>query len=205
MSGAHVRLQKLENGPLDEGLKSALDMHESYTGPILVEPEFPGTEIATFFNRYPTFSDTNNLSMVTFVHCGKFNVVVPGDLEAAGWRELLKNVAFRERLKRTNVFIASHHGRENGYCREVFGYCSPELVVISDSDKQYESQEHCYDEHASGVLFPNGVTRKVLTTRRDGHVSFYVNAAGATVRTTSTTPVIRRNLFQPLQPPFRAY
>ena len=79
MSGAHVRLQKLENGPLDEGLKSALDMHESYTGPILAEPEFPGTEIATFFNRYPTFSDTNNLSMVTFVHCGKFNVVVPGD------------------------------------------------------------------------------------------------------------------------------
>lgn len=39
---------------------------------------------------------------------------------------MLKNADFRQRLAEVNVFVASHHGRENGYCEEVFQYCKPE-------------------------------------------------------------------------------
>lgn len=200
MTASDLRRQKLQGGPLDAGLDAALNMHESYTGPIVVESTFPGTEIATFFNKYPTFSDTNNLSLVTFVHCGKLSVVIPGDLEAPGWKELLKDSNFRTHLSKTNVFIASHHGRENGYCPEVFYYCSPQLVVISDSEKQYDTQEHNYDSHATGVTFPTGVTRKVLTTRCDGHISFHVDSNSAKVSTSSIPPTIRTLPLLPVPP-----
>ncbi len=192
MSAADLQTDKLKGGPLANGLRSAIEMHGSYTSPVLVPPTYPGVEFVTFHIPYPVVQDTNNLSLVTFVHCGKFHVVIPGDLEVAGWKELLKQPSFREHLARTNVFIASHHGRENGYCPEVFQYCSPELVIISDTVKQYESQEHNYHDHASGVTFPNGTTRKVLTTRCDGHISFHVDPAQAKVQFSTTTPVIRR-------------
>jgi beta-lactamase superfamily II metal-dependent hydrolase len=192
MSATDLLREKLKGGPLANGLQSDIEMHGLYTGPILVPPSFPGVECATFHIPYPILQDTNNLSLVTFVHYGKLHIVIPGDLEVAGWKELLKQPAFREHLARTNVFIASHHGRENGYCADVFQYCFPELVIISDTVKQYESQEHNYHAHASGVAFPNGTARKVLTTRSDGHVSFYVDSVQARVQTSATAPVIRR-------------
>ena len=76
-------------------------------------------------------------------------------------------------------FIASHHGRENGYCADVFNYCSPEIVVISDQEKRYGTQEHnLYARHVRGqginfgsVLAPK--YRKVLTTRNDGSIRIY--------------------------------
>jgi beta-lactamase superfamily II metal-dependent hydrolase len=200
MPAVQIRQQKLQSGPLDAGLASAIQVHEAYTAPVVAPPNFPGIETSVYCNRYPLFSDTNNLSMVTFLHSNGFHAVVPGDLEAAGWRELLKDEAFRSHLRRTNVFIASHHGRENGYCPEVFNFCSPEIVIISDSEKQYDSQEHNYDQHATGVRFGSGITRKVLTTRRDGHVSFYGDAASTTVQTSRTLPVIR--WAAPLPSPF---
>jgi beta-lactamase superfamily II metal-dependent hydrolase len=42
-----------------------------------------------------------------------------GDLEKAGLAELLKNPDFRQALQATNVYIASHHGRESGCSEEV--------------------------------------------------------------------------------------
>ena len=106
--------------------------------------------------------------MVTFIHGPRFDVVIPGDLEVAGWRKLLENEAFKSHLGRTGIFIASHHGRESGYCPEVFDYCKPEVVVFSDSSIKYATQEmaNTYDRHATGTTF-NGTPRNVLSTRND--------------------------------------
>jgi hypothetical protein len=54
------------------------------------------------------------------------------DIEREGWLEMLKLPSFQQCLREVNVFVASHHGRENGYCEEVFQYCTPDIVVISD-------------------------------------------------------------------------
>ena len=67
-----------------------------------------------------------------------------------------------------NVFVASHHGRESGYLPEVFEFCSPELVIISDRNIIYRTQEHIYAQHARGVRWPDGTVRRVVTTRNDG-------------------------------------
>jgi beta-lactamase superfamily II metal-dependent hydrolase len=146
--------------------------------PLLVElrggdpyPELPQTEIVSYWNRYPYFVDLNNLSLVTFLHYGDIHAVFPGDLELSGWQSLLQLPGFRFHLARVNVFIASHHGRENGFCEEVFDFCTPELVVISDGRVRYASQEMTdrYARRSHGVYFDSGL-RRVLTTRCDGTI-----------------------------------
>jgi len=143
-------------------------------------PIYPnyGMEIAYFHHSPTTFQDTNNLSVVTFVAYNGVGVMFPGDLETAGWREFLKNQAFVNCLRRTNILIASHHGREGGYCKEIFNYCAPNAVIISDKPIQHETQNHnLYEQHSSGINF-SGVLRKVLTTRNDGKITIDFPATG---------------------------
>lgn len=142
-----------------------------------------------FWNRYDAdFKDTNNLSLVAFVHFGPFTILFGGDLERAGWRQLLKNPLFRAKLTSVNVYVASHHGRENGCCSEVFDICRPDLVIFSDGRKQYGTQEmrDWYASRTTGIpdhtkpvgLFGICPVRKVMTTRRDGTITIDVTPAG---------------------------
>lgn len=189
MASHLIRGEKLKSGPLTNGLEHALYLTETYTEPVTVDPDFPGVAITTFNNVYPTFSDMNNLSLVTVVRMLGVGIIIPGDLERAGWLKLLEQQAFRDELRQVNIFIASHHGRENGYCKEVFDHCSPHIVIISDTAKQYESQEHCYDSHASGVPWSNGSRRFVLTTRSDGHITITATGSGGfTIQTGASYP-----------------
>jgi len=71
-------------------------------------------------------------------------------------------------LAKVKIFVASHHGRESGYCPEVFDLCAPEIVIISDEGIQYETQEHAYGDHAKGIRWNGTDIRRVLTTRKDG-------------------------------------
>lgn len=134
----------------------------------------PWIMVSLYRNLYPVFRDTNNLSVVAFIHDFENGVsfLLPGDLETAGWESLLDWSTFRSELARVSVLVASHHGRVNGYCRRLFDYCSPQLIVISDGSMQYQSQALDYSVHATGVQFSTG-TRRVLTTRRDGNITFF--------------------------------
>ena len=170
-------LLTLKEPPYGDGLLAMLGLNATYNQPVPVaapsafgSPQ-PSVTTSFYCNRYPTFTDTNNLSVVTFIQGPTYKLVMSGDLEVAGWKELLKNPAFRAELAMVRVFVASHHGRQNGYCEEVFDYCQPDVVIISDEPMQYDSQEHCYEKHAKGIKWNGGPqVRKVLTTRNDGHL-----------------------------------
>lgn len=144
----------------------------------------------TYWNTYGygvgQFTDANNLSVVTFVHFQGFCILFPGDLEEAGWQQLLKNPNFREDLKKVTVLVASHHGRRNGFCADVFNYCAPRATIISDAGKQHATQEtvHLYSYRTVGYQHPDGSTRKVLTTRTDGAITIDVNFSGMGTVTT---------------------
>jgi len=171
---AQLRQLKLQTGPITPAMSALLAMLNEYTGTITHPPSFPGVSYESFWCNYPRdFRDTNNLSLVTFLETPRYNFVIPGDVEKPAWKKLLQNNAFRKRLSRTDVFVASHHGRTSGYCREVFDLCHPDVVVFSDGPQQYATQEETdtYAQHASGVKF-NGRTRYVLTTRNDGSISW---------------------------------
>lgn len=164
-------LEKLKRlkGPIAPGMRSLLEMIRTFTGgaPTI---DWGGATFTFFWNPYPVFKETNDLSLVTFLDHNDVHMVFPGDLEKAGWRVLLQSPDFRTALARVKLFVASHHGRENGYCPEVFDVCKPQLVLVSDEPVKYDTQDVDYTQHASGMRFTDGM-RYVLTTRADGMIT----------------------------------
>lgn len=160
-----------------------------------------GVQWNAFWNHYGIdFTDTNNLSLAVFIRFGGFTILFGGDLERAGWRKLLQIPDFRALLPSTNIYVASHHGRENGCCDEVFELCQPELVIFSDGRKQYETQEThgWYANRARGIpdfSKPAGLLgqplRRVMTTRRDGTIRINIGDDGRYLVTPSRqTPAL---------------
>tara|TARA_R110000868_G_scaffold122877_2_gene325779 strand:- start:13013 stop:13816 length:804 start_codon:yes stop_codon:yes gene_type:complete len=174
VSSANIRELKSEDGMgvgIDR-LVRAID--RTFTGdgssPM---PTFLGLERKLFCTSYPKFTDENNLSLAVLLRCHGIGVLFMGDLECAGTLELLKREDFRQALRETHVLVAPHHGRESGCCEEMFEFCSPYYVVISDKGYMHSTQETVpfYRSKAKGGPF-RGETRHVLTTRRDEKINF---------------------------------
>jgi len=142
-------------------------------------PLIPGVSLTWTWNPYPYFDDENNLSLIATLDIHGFRFMFPGDMEGRGWNNILATCPqFGQILSGVNVLIASHHGRDNGICEDIFDLygCQPNLVVISDDYKQYETQEttNYYASKARGI---DGYRsrlgmRYVLTTRSDGEIRF---------------------------------
>ena len=107
------------------------------------EPDFMPVQIRWYYGFYipGAPNTTNDLSLVVVAQFGVFKIVFAGDLEVAGWRRLLGLPSFRQDLMGTSVFVASHHGRESGRCTELFDLFRPQLVIISDDERQFDSQD----------------------------------------------------------------
>lgn len=189
-----LRQIKEKSGPITDDMETLLNMHQSYRRPV-EEPfdkHMGGITRRCFFNSHKTFSDTNNLSLVTFIKFGPFKILFPGDLEESGWLSLLDQAAFRQELRGTTILVASHHGRDSGYCREIFESFRPHAVVMSDKaiahDTQKTAQKYREITYGNGIYVPGDRRpRAVLTTRNDGHITFIVNANGSFNVQTGTT------------------
>lgn len=183
-----LRLIKEASGELTEDIERYLDLHAGYVYPVDApfDQSMGGITTKTFYNNYPRFDDTNNLSLAVFFKFGAFKILFPGDMEKDGWLALLEQPAFRAELIDTTVLVASHHGRENGYCAELFNYCHPRVVVMSDKAIVHDTQRMTQTYRQRVIEYwPNGIQvastgkqRHVLTTRRDGWIQFNVNDRG---------------------------
>jgi beta-lactamase superfamily II metal-dependent hydrolase len=179
---------KQEHG-MDVGVQSAHSIINSF-GPGAIGPlPYLGSVSAwAYWNRYAwDFTDTNNLSLAVFVRYGAFTILFAGDLETAGWRNLLRSPYFRADLATVNMLVASHHGRANGRCEEVFNFCRPDTVAFSDDRRQFDSQDTdaWYRARTKGIVdltsyrpFVGYGKRHVLTTRRDGSMRINVTYDG---------------------------
>ena len=167
-----IRREKQQCGIITAAMATAIDMHETWIHPVTIQPNYGGVKVTRFHIDYPTFTDTNNLSVVTFLEYERCGIVIPGDLEREGWEELLKQPAFCQCLRETTIFIASHHGRNAGYSEQVFDHCQPHIILLSDKNIMHDTQEHDYTKHARGIDW-YGRTRRVLTTRSDGHIRIH--------------------------------
>lgn len=171
------RLKIRQSGVISPAMESMLEMCNKYTASVTEPPEFPGVSHKIFHNNHPfgNGDDTNNISLMTFLTANNTTILLPGDIEREGWLALLSDQDFAGRLASVDIFIASHHGRENGYCREVFAdhNCRPDVIVFSDSNIKYATQEmaNTYAGWANGIPF-NGQDRSVLTTRNDGSLTW---------------------------------
>lgn len=182
-TGDEMRRIKLVSGPLTRDASWYVKACGDFTGGLLDAPfdqSMGGITYRPFWNSYAQFQDTNNLSLALFIKYRHFKMLFPGDLEKPGWRALLQRQDFRAELAGTNVLMASHHGRESGYCEDIFEYFTPDCVVISDKPIVHATQEIVPDYRRA--IRENGVRvrttmkdRHVLTTRRDGWIQFDVD------------------------------
>lgn len=183
-----MRIIKEAGGKLTVDIARYLNIHASYVYPVDTpfDGNMGGITVTTFWNSTPRFYDTNNLSLVVFFKFGAFKILFPGDLEEAGWLALLEQPEFRTELIDTTVLVASHHGRESGYCEALFDYCHPRAIVMSDKAIVHDTQgmtetyrQRVNHHWPNGVLVATtGKQRRVLTTRRDGWIQFNVNDLG---------------------------
>lgn len=184
-TGEQMRQIKLMSGPLTDDAKWYVNALGDFTDRVgsPFNSSMGGITYTAFYNSYGSgvwqFKDTNNLSFAVFIKYNSFKMLFPGDLEKAGWTALLQRADFRAELAGTDVLMASHHGRESGYCEEIFRYFTPSCVVISDKSVVHATQQMVPDYRQ--VIRPSGVKvrttmkdRHVLTTRRDGWIQFDV-------------------------------
>jgi beta-lactamase superfamily II metal-dependent hydrolase len=147
-----------------------------------------GIRWQAFYNRFGLdFEETNKLSLAVFVSFGNFTMLFGGDMEEPAWNKLMMLPAFRSRLSEVNVYVASHHGRQNGQSDRLLALMYPDIVVVSDGPKVHATQETVgwYSRRTHGIpdldniAFGNpSAKRSVLTTRRDGTIRINVASNG---------------------------
>lgn len=174
------------SGPLSRDATWYVNACGSYDQPVSepFDSHMGGITASYFFNPYPQFVNTNDLSLVVFIQYAGFKIFFPGDLEGAGWRALLADPMFCAELATTNILVASHHGRRSGFCEDAFSYFTPDAVVISDKPIVHETQRTGPDYRrvvrGDGVIVRTTMKRRrVLTTRRDGWITFTVDGNGS--------------------------
>jgi beta-lactamase superfamily II metal-dependent hydrolase len=159
-----------------------LEIDKRYNQPVTDDLHFQnpnnlgGVKIQTFIPYTSATSNINNHSVVTVLTYAGSKMIIPGDNEPSAWKELLKDSSFLAAISGTDIFVAPHHGRESGYCSELFDKISPKLVIVSDGRFTDTSFTNTYSQKASGwkVHKRNGgtsVQRNCITTRQDGVIS----------------------------------
>ena len=97
-----------------ERLAHAIDNVFTGSPRITPQPTFQGLDQReAFYNSYPAFGERTTSASALFLKCHGIGVMFTGDLEKAGFAELLKRQDFSDALRATHVYAADPtHGRE---------------------------------------------------------------------------------------------
>lgn len=167
-----------------------LSIHSRYSTPILKEnnPELPenngGVCFYTFKDTSTSRDNINNHCLVTVIDYLNCKILFPGDIEPAAWRLLLQRQDFISTIAGVDILIASHHGRNSGYCADIFQHFTPKLTVISDGRFVDTSATSRYSAVSSGWTIHHRDKSKVsekrncVTTRNDGHIDIEIGKNG---------------------------
>lgn len=139
----HLTEKEIRAGNKTEGeekrkIDKYLEIHRRYTTPtnpgekVQAPANNGGMTMRHFHPKRCATSNLNNHSIVTVLSYAGSKIIIPGDNENASWSELLENDEFVEAIKDTDIMIASHHGRESGFCEDLFEQIKPSLVIVSD-------------------------------------------------------------------------
>ena len=169
-------------------VKLYLALDNRYNAPVSgeLDPSNPlnygGVEINCFFQSESGTSNLNNYSAVAVIKYAGEKIIIPGDIEAAGWKVLLERDNFQQSIKDTTIFVASHHGRLAGFHSGVFDYFRPDVVIVSDGRFSDTSATNSYEHYAEGFSVKSrktkdAKTRYVLTTRNDGVIYIETNGS----------------------------
>ena len=80
--------------------------------------------------------DENKNCSVFMIHYDKYKILVTGDLDAEGEREMIRYYGDSGRL-RADVLKVGHHGSKTSTCEEFLKYVSPKIAVIQVGQNTY--------------------------------------------------------------------
>jgi hypothetical protein len=102
-----------------------------------------------------------------------------GDMEEAGWDELLTKPDFREAVRGVWFYFASHHGHSSGFSTKLYdamGKPVLNLISVRHNDESRDSR-YSADDFSSGWPL-SSETRKMLSTTCDGSIFIDVDQTG---------------------------
>lgn len=155
-----------------------LRIRARYSGPVPstenigIADDFGGVIFQSFQPWQCSRNNLNNHSLVTIISYAGSKIIIPGDNESASWNELLANPVFVQAINSADVLVAAHHGREAGYCEDLFNHIRPKLTIVSDGPGSETSATAKYSNKSSGWNVYSRSTgqasnRKCLTTASD--------------------------------------
>jgi beta-lactamase superfamily II metal-dependent hydrolase len=112
-------------------------------------------------NIQGTSDDENNNGIILAITTGKSKVVLTGDTEEEQW-----NATTLTPLAAASVFLASHHGREDGFSKRAMDIIKPQRIVISDGEPAETDATAKYAQIA-----PTSTTRNGSVVVRASHVA----------------------------------
>jgi beta-lactamase superfamily II metal-dependent hydrolase len=129
-------------------------------------------------------SALNNCSLVTVAsfpgtqYTPKF--VFGGDMEEAGWNELLNtNAAFRDAVRGTWYYFAAHHGHTSGFSTKLFDAMGKPFLNLVSVRHRDESRDSRYSADDFSYGWPvGGEQRKMMSTTCDGSIFFDIDPTG---------------------------
>lgn len=164
----------------NEKIDKYLEIHKRYNGSVDAGMDFQDPTavgnviIRTFIPTTATRTNINNHSVVVVASYAGSKILLPGDNEPVSWRELLGRKDFLDAISGTDILVAPHHGRDSGFCSDLFQHITPKLVLISDGRFCDTSATSRYSNQATGwPVHKRGggrEDRKCVTTRKDGTI-----------------------------------
>lgn len=129
-------------------------------------------------------SAMNNCSLVTVAsfagtkYTPKF--LFGGDMEEAGWNELLAtSPAFRDAVRGIWFYFPSHHGHSSGFSTELYDAMGKPVLNLISVRHNDESRDNRYSEDEFSSGWPLGSEeRKMLSTTHDGSIFIDVDSEG---------------------------
>jgi len=128
-------------------------VHEGWHSPIGDDRIDYIAPLKKLLKDYP--KDVNNNSLVLKISCRGHNIIIPGDMETAGWSYISD-----QEISDCTLLLASHHGNKSGYHPEKTSAKDPVFIVISTGKKTEHDADDRYRSHA----------RKKLYTTRKGKI-----------------------------------
>ena len=110
------------------------------------------------------YGDSNGMSLVFYITYGKFSLMLTGDLEEEGEKEILKNYP----VKKCRVLKAGHHGSRTSTTEAWLEAVRPELTLIScGADNSYGHP------HRETLERLRGAGSRVCLTKRQGAITLH--------------------------------
>lgn len=174
-----------ENKEEYENLDNFSKWQETYNQPVQVLPDW-GMNLEYNVHLSPSEAKkldeakfVNNSSIVVAVEYKDWKIVFPGDIEKSAWLKLFENQEFKDLIKGTSIFVASHHGHSSGYCKEIFENMGKPYFNIASVHKRDENIDSAYSspDNAKGFQY-GGQTRYMFSTRKDGSILIEFDESG---------------------------